>query len=157
MSKRSRRRNARNPGKTRMTTEQPESLTKAKTTEQTPVPVPSPRRRSTIRRLLWLLAVAGLIAVAGFAVNKTQNDPRPGIIEYSSDDPNAQVILEKDGEETLLKQGTKFTQQVAPGYYTKLRLANPTDELKLTPPFINMDPGGRAAVMVRRVQKSPPR
>ncbi len=157
MSKRSRRRNARNPGKTQMTTEQPESLTKANSTPQTPIPVPSPRRRSVLRRLFLLLAVAGLIAVAVFAVNKIQNGPRPGIIEYSSDDPNAQVILEKDGEETLLKRGTKFTQQVAPGYYTKLRLANPTDELKLQPSFINMDAGGRAVVTVRRVQKSPPR
>jgi hypothetical protein len=157
MSKRSRRRNARNPGRTQMPTEQPESLTKAKTTEQTPIPIPSPRRRITVRRLFLLLAVAGLIAVAGFAANKIQNGPRPGIIEYSSDDPNAQVVLEKDGQEIPLERGTRFTKQVEAGAY-KIRLAAPTDGLQLTPPsVINMDAGGKAFVTVRRVQKSPPR
>jgi hypothetical protein len=77
-----------------------------------------------------------------------------GIVEYSSDDPNAQVVLEKDGEgEVIVLEGTKLTKPLQAGHYN-VRLATPSAGLVLRPrKEINMDAGGRAFVTVRRETK----
>jgi hypothetical protein len=162
MSKRSRRRNARVSEKLQTSIEPPTSLPKqvstdtAKTAQRTLTPIATSRGRFGRRRILWLAVIVCLVGIAGTLISGLQKTQRPGIIEYSSDDLNAQVILEKDGQEILLERATKFTKQVEPGSY-KLRLENPTEGLKLQPSIIQMDPGGRAFVTVRRVQKAAPR
>jgi hypothetical protein len=101
--------------------------------------------------MLWI-ALIFLIGSGAFLINDLQKKSRPGIVEYSSDDPDAQVVLEKDGQEIPLEKGTKYTKQVEPGSY-KLLLTGNTEGLKLTPSLINMDPGGRAFVKITRVSK----
>jgi len=103
------------------------------------------------RRMLWIALIC-LIGSGAYLFNDLQKKSRPGIVEYSSDDPDAQVVLEKDGQEIPLEKGTKYTKQVESGSY-KLRLTGDTEGLKLTPSLINMDPGGRAFVKITRVFK----
>jgi hypothetical protein len=118
-----------------------------------PLAAPSFLKRMRKRRSLWLVAALGLLAIAGTIVVKLQNEARPGIVEYLSDDPDAQVVMEKDdGKEILLDRGAKHTTKVEPGHY-KLKLVQPNDGLKI-PSMINMDPGGRAYLRVERVRKA---
>lgn len=116
-------------------------------------PVPTFLGHAARRRTPWLVLIACLIGVGIFLSSqfrKGGDDHRMGIIEYSSDDPDAQVIMEKDGQPFLLEKGVKFSKQVEPGHYT-LKLATPSEGLKLQPSLINMDPGGRAFVTVRYI------
>jgi ferric-dicitrate binding protein FerR (iron transport regulator) len=109
--------------------------------------------RARRRRTPWLVLAACLVALGGYLVTRFQESHRTGIIDYSSDDPQAEVVIEKDGQEIPLGKGTKFSVQVEPGSYN-IRLVSPTEGLKLSPPkLINMDPGGRAFVTVRYVGK----
>jgi hypothetical protein len=99
------------------------------------------------RRTPWLVMIACLIGLCAYFTSKMKDQ---GIIEYSSDDPNAQVILEKDGQDFVLKQGTKYSMQLAPGHYT-VRLAGNAEGLKLQPAHeINLDPRGKAIINVRK-------
>jgi hypothetical protein len=124
------------------------------TTQQSPTRVTSPLLRYTKRRLPVLVALIGIVAIAGIWLTSQKEKTRMGIIEYSSDDPNAQVILEKDGQDIPLDRGSKYTKELEPGSY-KLRLAGTGEGLKLSPPnMINLDPGGRAFVTVRRDPKA---
>jgi len=75
-----------------------------------------------------------------------------GIIEYTSDDPNAQVVMEKDGQDFPLEKGSKSSVQMEPGHYN-IRLIGQTDGLKLEQKFCNLDPGGRGIVRVKRESK----
>jgi hypothetical protein len=104
------------------------------------------------RRTTWLAAIACLVGLGSLMLPKAADRPRMGVIQYSSDDPNAQVILEKDGQDIPLEQGTKFTTTLEPGHY-ELRLVGHTQGLKLQPRFINLDPGGLGIVTVRRESK----
>jgi ferric-dicitrate binding protein FerR (iron transport regulator) len=125
----------------------------APTSSSTPVPAPSFLKRMRKRRSLWLVAALGLVAIAGTIIVKLQNGARPGIVEYMSDDPDAQVMMEKDdGKEILLDRGTKYSTKVEPGHY-KLRLVPPNESLKI-PSIVNMDPGGRAYLRVERIRKA---
>lgn len=159
MSKRSRRRLARDGDKTR-TLSQPTSANPSNSASPpssslspTSPPVKSNFLRS--RRLPKLIFIALLVGTAGFLIYKLENAPKPGTIEYTSDDPNAQVILQKkDGEEIPLKQGSKYSMTLEPGYYTT-HLATPAKDLKLRPSFINLDPNGRAFVQVKREPNEP--
>lgn len=161
MSKRSRRRKAKEPGKPQPTSKTQASLPTQATTpvsptsSQKPVTIPTTRARSPYWRVVWIAAILVVAAIIWIITNKPQDRPRMGIIEYSSDDPDAQLILEKDGQEISLPKGSKVSQQVEAGSY-KFRLANPTEGLKLYPASTNLDPGGRSIVTVRRVAKTPP-
>jgi hypothetical protein len=98
-----------------------------------------------------LLLAAGLIGLGGILVAKLQ--VKPGIIVYSSDDQNAQVIMEKDGRDYPLEQGTQYEVKMEPGHYN-IRLAGNTEGLKLSATFCNLDPDGRGIVKVIKVGKS---
>jgi hypothetical protein len=124
------------------------------TMQQKLTPVPSALKRSRFRRLPLMMAIICLVALAVFWMSDRKEKPRFGIIEYSSDDPNAQVVLEKDGQETVLDRGKAYSKQLEPGSY-KLRLEASAGGLKLTPKSLNLDAGGRAFVTVRRDPKSP--
>jgi hypothetical protein len=108
------------------------------------------------RRKPWFIIAACVVALVGILVTSFQETKRMGIIEYSSDDPKAQVILEKDGQDIPLEQGIKFSMKLEPGHYN-LRLVGHTEGLKLQPRFINLDSGGRGIITVRREIKSQPR
>ena len=103
------------------------------------------------RRKTWLLLAAGLIGLCGILIAKLQ--VKPGIIQYKSDDPNAQVIMEKDGQDFPLEKGSEYTVKMEPGYYN-IRLADNSEGLKLSAKFCNLDPGGLGIVKVIRVSKS---
>jgi hypothetical protein len=105
------------------------------------------------RRLPWLLAVVCLVGIVGIVIEKYQNAHRMGIIEYMSDDPDAQLVLEKDGQQFPLKKGTKYTIPFEPGNYKKIRLVEGDKNLKFTT-FLNLDPGGRGIVKVERVAEA---
>lgn len=111
-----------------------------------PIPEPSPWRRFSRRRLPWLLAAVCVLGIAGVFVERYQKEHRMGIIEYSSDDPNALLVLERDGQLFPLKKGIKYTIPFEPGNYT-IRLAEGPKDLKY-PHFLNLDPGGRGLVKV---------
>jgi hypothetical protein len=118
----------------------------------TPRAVPSFWGRALRRRKTWLLLAAGLIGLGGILIAKLQ--VKPGVIEYNSDDPDAQVIMEKDGQDFPLKKGTKYEVPMDPGHYN-IRLAGNIEGLKLSATFCNLDPGGKGIVKVMRVGKSP--
>lgn len=104
--------------------------------------------RSRFRRMPLVAAIACLSAAIVYFINHQNAAPKMGVIEYSSDDPQARVVLEKDSQEFPIQQTAKCTMNVEPGHYD-LKLVSPTEGLKLRPSFINMDPGGRAFVTVR--------
>jgi hypothetical protein len=113
---------------------------------------PSLWNRLRRHRKVWLIGAACLIALSGFVISEFRK--KMGIIEYSSDDPDAQVIAEKDGVEILLEKGSRYTKEIEPGHYD-IRLAEPTGDLRLYPPkMFNLDPGGRAIVRVVREHKA---
>jgi hypothetical protein len=100
-----------------------------------------------------LVVLACLVGAIVYLIN---HQKKMGVIEYSSDDPQAQVVLEKDGDVIPIKSEAKGTLNVEPGHYT-VRFVSPTEGLKLRPSFINMDPGGRAFVTVRYEPKEAPK
>jgi hypothetical protein len=105
------------------------------------------------RRTPWIVVAACLVGICGFLIANNQDRPRLGTIVYSSDDTDAQVVLEKEGQEFPLKTGTKYTVQMEPGHYT-VRLVGRTEGLKLQPKnLINLDAGGKAFVTVRRERR----
>jgi hypothetical protein len=111
-------------------------------------------RRALRRRLPWLLLIAGVIGLSGVFIEQYQKAHRPGEVVYSSDDPNAQVILEKDGEDIPLKKGTSYKSELRPGQY-KIRLEEGSpDNLKLHAHYLNLDPGGRGFIKVTREEKA---
>jgi hypothetical protein len=153
MSKSSRRRKARkNKGVAQLNADPPSSpqpqLTSSGST--TPNAAPSFWSRAIGRRKTWLLLAAGLIGLGGILIAKLQ--VKPGVIEYNSDDPDAQVIMEKDGQDFPLKKGTKYEVAMDPGHYN-IRLAGNTVGLKLSATFCNLDPGGKGIVKVIKVGK----
>jgi len=107
------------------------------------------------RRKPWFIIAACAVALVGILVTSFKETKRMGIIEYSSDDPKAQVVLEKDGQDIPLEQGTKFSMKLEPGHYN-IRLVGKTEGLKVQP-FVNLDPGGRGIITVRREIKLQPR
>jgi hypothetical protein len=95
---------------------------------------------------------AGLIGLSGILITKAQERPRLGRIQYKSDDPNAQVIMEKDGQDFPLEKGTAYEVLMEPGHYN-IRLAGPSEGLKLQATFCNLDSNGLGIVKVVRVGK----
>ena len=118
-----------------------------------PTPEPSLWRRISRRRLFWLLAAICILGIVGVLFENYQKSHRSGIIEYSSDDPDAQLVMEKDGRDFPLKKGVKYTMPFEPGSY-KIRLVEGPKDLRY-PPFLNLDPGGRGHVNVKKVAKAP--
>lgn len=105
------------------------------------------------RRKIWLIVV-GLIVWAGVLIYNTQtpSSTRPGFLEFSSEEPDAQVLIEKEGgTETPIERTAKTTLTLEPGHYN-FRLAVPNDNLKLWPTQLNLDPNGRGFVKVRKLK-----
>jgi hypothetical protein len=118
-----------------------------------PTPEPSPWRRFSRRRLPWLLAAVCILGIAGVFIEKYQKEHRLGIIEYRSDDPDAQLVMEKDGQQFPLKKGVKYSIPFEAGNYT-IRLEEGPKNLKY-PHFLNLDPGGKGYVKVEKVANAP--
>ncbi len=155
MSKRSRRRKAKDSERQQVTSAADSSLpgsmmtNDGQATLQSSLPEGAPKSRFKRYRKL-LLVVAALVALLiGILLTK-----KKGAIDYTSDDPNAQVVLEKDGQEIFLERGTHIRKKLEPGSY-KLRLDGSSEGLELRPRSLNLDPDGLGIITVRRVARPP--
>lgn len=96
------------------------------------------------------MILACLVAGIAIYLNETKKE-RVGYLVYGSEDPNAEVVIEKDGKSVTLERKAKLEVPLEPGRYT-LRLVSPTTGYKLQPDWFNLDANGRAFVKVRRVE-----